>query len=174
VTGPPTVTVVSIGNPYRSDDGVGAVVLARLREEFAGDDRVRFADLDGEPVRVVQTWEGSSIVWVVDATSSGQPPGTIHEVALAQLEDRLDVGVEGGHAMGLGEAVELARALDRLPDDLRVLGIEGASFEEGDGLSAPVAGAAVVAADHLAETIRRSLDQDVPEGRSGSGRPIAG
>jgi hydrogenase maturation protease len=158
------VTVVSIGNPYRRDDGVGAEVLARVREEFTGDARVRIAELDGEPVRLVQTWEGSSIVWIVDATSSAHRPGTIHEVALAQLGNRPAVGVEGGHAMGIGEAVELARTLGLLPDELRVIGIEGASFEEGEGLSGPVADAAVVAADQLGELIRRSLRAHGPTG----------
>jgi hydrogenase maturation protease len=40
--------------------------------------------------------------------------------------------------MGLPEAVELARELDRLPPRLVVYGIEGESFEAGEGLSYPV------------------------------------
>ena len=46
------------------------------------------------------------------------------------------------HAFGLAEAVELARALGRLPPRLIVYGIEGKSFEAGVGLS-PEVGAAV-------------------------------
>ena len=158
MTGSPPVTIVSLGNPYRRDDGVGAAVLNRLRTEFSGDDRVRIADLDGEPVRVMQTWEGSSIVWVVDATSSDRPPGTIHEIDLTAL-DVGGGGIEGGHAMGLGETVELARALDRLPPEVRVLGIEGATFDHGVGLSAPVGDAVAVAAERVAVLIRCKLGQ---------------
>ena len=40
--------------------------------------------------------------------------------------------------MGLPEAVALARELDRLPTRLIVYGIEGESFETGEGLSDPV------------------------------------
>ncbi len=158
MTAPPPVTVVSLGNPYRRDDGVGAAVLDRLRAAFSDDDRVRIADLDGEPVRIMQTWEGSSIVWVVDATSSDRSPGTIHEIDLTAL-DVVGGGIEGGHAMGLAETVELARALDRLPPEMRVLGIEGATFDPGVGLSAPVGAAVAVAAERVAGLIRWRLGQ---------------
>ena len=42
------------------------------------------------------------------------------------------------HALGVGDAVELARELDRLPPRLAVYGIEGESFEAGEGLSPAV------------------------------------
>ena len=46
------------------------------------------------------------------------------------------------HALGLAEAVELARSLGRLPQRVVVYGIEGESFAFGKGLSAAVAAAA--------------------------------
>jgi hydrogenase maturation protease len=153
------VTVVAIGNPYRGDDGAGAAVLARLAAELGDDERVRLVELDGEPVRLVQSWEGSSTVWIVDAIRSGRPPGTYREVDAARLGELDDRGapIGGGHLMGLRDAVELARALDLLPDDLHVLGIEGESFDHGHGLSRPVTGAVVEAAAHLAAEIRDVL-----------------
>ena len=53
------------------------------------------------------------------------------------------------HAFGVSDAVELARALGRLPDRLDVYAIEGASFAAGDGLSPDVERAV----DELATTL---------------------
>ena len=134
----PLVTVIGIGNPYRRDDGVAAAVLEGLRVQWGDDPRVRLVELDGESARVMQAWEGSRTVWIVDAVRSGRPAGSVHEVDAARLADLDDTGrrLGGGHLMGLSEAVELARALDRLPAELRVLGVEGEDFGDGEGLSA--------------------------------------
>ena len=157
----PPVTVIAIGNPYRRDDGAGAAVLARLAE-LLGDDTagVRLVELDGESVRIVQAWEGSQTVWIVDAVRSGRPPGTFHEVDAERLADLDDSGrrLGGGHLMGLGEAVDLARALDLLPERLRVLGIEGVDFDHGVGLTDPVRDAVITAAGFLAAEIRPVLE----------------
>ena len=50
--------IIGIGNPYRSDDAVGPVVAGLLSSRFDRDERVSIADLDGEPVRLMQTWDG--------------------------------------------------------------------------------------------------------------------
>jgi hypothetical protein len=43
------------------------------------------------------------------------------------------------HGLGVGQAVELARALDRLPRKLVVVGVEGADFGQGTDLTGAVA-----------------------------------
>lgn len=133
----PLVTVIGIGNPYRRDDGAAGAVLAALAPRWGADPRVRLVELDGESARVMQAWEGSAVVWIVDAVRSGRPSGSMHEVDARNLAQLDDTGkrLGGGHLMGLGEAVELARALDRLPGELRILGIEGDDFGDGEGLS---------------------------------------
>ena len=151
MTTAPPVTVIAIGNPYRRDDGAGGAVLSSLRDRLGDDERVRLVELDGESVRLVQAWEGSSTVWIVDAVRSGRPFGSFHEVDATRLADLDDTGARlgGGHLMGLGEAVELATVLDLLPPCLRVLGIEGESFETGEGLSASTQRGADAAATFL-------------------------
>jgi hydrogenase maturation protease len=159
VNAAPPVTVIAIGNPYRHDDGAGAAVLNRLADRFAGDERLRLVELDGESVRLMQAWEGSRVVWIVDAVRSGRPPGSFHEVELARLGELDDSGARlgGGHLLGLAEAHALARALGALPDQLRVLGVEGESFDDGQGLSPSVQRGVVDAADLLAGEIVAAL-----------------
>jgi hydrogenase maturation protease len=143
--------VIGVGNAWRGDDAAGLLVAERVREAAPGLD-VR--DCEGEPIVLLDAWEGADAVWVVDAVSSGAPPGTIH---------RLDVDAEplpatlfrpSTHTFGVAEAVELARALDRLPERLVVFGIEGDTFEAGDGVSEAVAAAAV----RVARTVRTEVE----------------
>jgi hydrogenase maturation protease len=152
----PPVTVVAIGNPYRSDDGAGAAVLARLAALLGEEPRVRLVELDGEPVRMVQSWEGSTAVWIIDCVRSGRPPGSIHEVDAARLGELDDRGARlgGGHLLGLADAVELARVIGALPPELRVVGIEGECFDFGVGLTEVVDQACSQAASNLAASIR--------------------
>jgi hydrogenase maturation protease len=156
----PVVTVIAIGNPYRGDDGVGAAVLAAVGSGLGPEPRVRLVELDGEPVRMMQAWEGSSTVWIVDAMSSDRPAGSIHEADARRLGEGSSTwgGVGGGHALGLREAIEFAAALDRLPAEIRVLGIEGETFDPGEGLTPAVAHAVWVAAARLVSAIRRHLE----------------
>jgi hydrogenase maturation protease len=153
------VTLISVGNPYRRDDGVGAAVLTAVGEALGSDPRVRLVELDGEPVRMMQAWEGSPTVWIVDATSSDRRPGTLHELDARRLGEVGGSwrGVGGGHAFGLREAIEFATGLDRLPAEIRVLGIEGETFDHGEGLAPAVAAAVPVAAARLVSAIRAAL-----------------
>nr|MCU0260760.1 hydrogenase maturation protease [Ilumatobacteraceae bacterium] len=138
------VTIIGIGNPYRCDDAVGLLVARRLGDHFERDPRVRALELDGEPVRLVQAWEGADHVVVIDAVRSGGVAGTRHRFTadhVAQHAMSADVVVGGGHALGLGDAIDLASSLDRLPPALEIWAIEGETFEQGEGLSQPVADA---------------------------------
>jgi hydrogenase maturation protease len=152
VSAVPSITVIGVGNPYRHDDAAGLVVLDRLRERFGDDPRLRLVDLDGEPVRLIQAWEGSTAVIIVDAVRSLQPAGTIHRL-------RADGITAAGHLLGLGEALDLARALGELPDELAVLGIEGAVFTLGEGLTAAVAEACTLVAAEVAGQITLRLNR---------------
>ncbi len=57
------------------------------------------------------------------------------------------------HHLGLAEAVELARALGRLPQRLVVYGVEGASFEIGEELTAEVRSGSEQAATAIREEV---------------------
>ncbi len=162
------ITVIGIGNPYRHDDAAGLVVLDRLRQAYAADGRVKLIELDGEPVRLIQAWEGSTTVLIVDAVRSLQPPGTIHHFDAEGLTGAAGEGVAlgGGHLLGLGEAVDLARALGQMPPRLEVIGIEGADFELGLGISPSVTEACEQAALQLIERIDHAL--------AGCGAPTPG
>jgi hydrogenase maturation protease len=129
--------VIGIGNPYRRDDGVGPALAERLTR--LGISNVDIRVLDGEPTGLLDAWTGASLAIVVDAVLS-QParPGQIHRTSLPDLAR---APAASSHGLGVPEAVELGRALHRLPDRLLVYAVEAADVGYGTELSPAVAAA---------------------------------
>jgi hydrogenase maturation protease len=149
------ILVVGVGNAMRGDDAAGLEVTRRLRKdaEAAG---VRVRELEGEGIGLLDAWAGAAAVVLVDSVRAGGAPGTIHRL---DASDRpLPAGLcssTSTHALGVGEAIELARALGRLPRRLVVYGIEAGSFDTGATLSADVAAAVDRAAAAVLGEARR-------------------
>jgi hydrogenase maturation protease len=136
------LVVIGVGNEFRRDDGAGPAVVDRLRGLVPSG--VDLVITDGEPSRLIEAWTGAALAIVVDAVrvSGPQPtrPGHVHRLVL----DRTGAGPTGGassHGLGLGEAVALALALDRMPGRLIVHAIEAGDLTLGAGLTPAVAAA---------------------------------
>jgi len=159
----PAVVVIGVGNALRQDDGAGLEVARRLRgradaaETGVGAALAMPAELavleyEGEPLGLLELWEGARGAVLVDAIRSGAAPGTIHRVDASREPIPAPLrGSSSTHAVGVGDAIELARALGRLPARVVVYGVEGACFDAGSGLSGEVEGVV----DSLAEAVLR-------------------
>lgn len=143
--------VLGIGNSERGDDAAGRETARLLRGTLPAD--VAVEEHEGEAMALVARLDGVAAAYLVDASVSGAPPGTIRrfDAAASPLPQR-EFGLST-HGFGLGSAVELARALGRLPLRCIVYAVEGASFEPGAGLSPAVARAVAVVAARLAAEI---------------------
>ena len=125
--------LVGVGNRLRGDDGVGLEVAHRV----AG------LHLDGvdvvvaEPLDLVDLLVGHQQVVVVDAARPDGEPGRVrvHAVDADAIEDRRDAST---HGIGVGQALELARAFGGLPERLVVVTVEAHRVDVGAGLSEPV------------------------------------
>ena len=93
---------------------------------------------DGDGLAMMEAWKDAAVVVVVDAVQSGAAPGTVHrlDARAERLPGRLLHS--SSHAFGAAEAIELARALGRLPRQVIIYGIEGRRFAASERLSAPV------------------------------------
>jgi hydrogenase maturation protease len=146
------VVVIGVGNPDRGDDGVGPEVLARLEGRVPGGVRlVRLAGAD--PAGIIDAWLGAGRVVLVDAMVSGAVPGTISRFDAAAAPLPAGVRLASTHVLGAETAVEMARALGRLPARLVVYGVEGDTFTVGAGLSPAVALALSAATDRVLEEV---------------------
>jgi hydrogenase maturation protease len=130
------LSLIGIGNRFRRDDAAGLEVVRRLR--LAHPPGVILIEQEGEPGSLIESWSSADEALVIDGVSSGSTPGKVHRFDVTDAPLPAEVFNPSTHAMGLPEAVELARELDRLPGRLVVYGIEGENFEAGEGLSEPV------------------------------------
>jgi hydrogenase maturation protease len=126
------VLVIGVGNELRSDDGAGIAVARRLRDAADLD----VCELQGEPTRLLDAWQGRDAVVLVDTMRSGAQPGTIRRIDASQTAvPSVLGGSTSTHAVGLGETLELARTIGRLPRRVVVYAIEGRRFEAGAPMS---------------------------------------
>jgi hydrogenase maturation protease len=144
--------VIGVGNPWRSDDAAGLLAVRGLRGAMP--EGVEVLEREGEPTALIAAWDGADAVWVLDAVASGSPPGTLHRFDASDRELPAKLFGASTHHLGLAEAVELARAVGRLPRRLVVFGIEGASFRAGDELTPAVADAAGRAGEAVLAEVR--------------------
>ncbi len=146
-TSRPTV-LIGVGNRDRGDDAVGPVVcdLVATRSSNA----ISTVVLESAVLDLPNHWRTDDRVVLVDAARPGDDPGRI--VEYDGLRERLAVpGSVSTHSIDVAGAIELARALDRLPAALTVIAIEGESFEFG----APLTAAVSRSADEVAGMLSR-------------------
>ena len=128
MTAPKTrVVVAGIGNLMRGDDGVGPVVATRLAPALPPS--VKTLVGLGDPLELIEVWDGAELAIVVDAVVSGSPPGTIHvldaDAPLPSMFRRLST-----HLFSVAQVIELGRVMERIADRVVVIGIEAASMDQ--------------------------------------------
>jgi hydrogenase maturation protease len=150
-----SVMVIGVGNALRGDDAAGLEVVARIGDEPGIELRAH----SGEPIELLDRWEGVDAVVIVDTIRSGAGVGTIHRIDASAKPVPLTLRRASSHTIGLGEAIELARTLGRLPERVIVYGIEGARFAAGDELSEEVAPAIEALVDEVLREARSLLSR---------------
>jgi hydrogenase maturation protease len=149
---PRRLRVVGLGNALRGDDAVGLEVARRVRALLPDADVI---EASGEPAALLDALgDGAEEVAIGDAVWSGAAPGAVHRFDAGAAALPLASGAST-HGLGLAEAIELGRALGRLPARLVVYGIEGQGYETGAPLSPPVARAAEEVVGELRARLER-------------------
>jgi hydrogenase maturation protease len=132
------------GNRDRGDDAAGVLVAERL-EQLGVDAEV----IAGDPLAMIETWKPTDEVIIVDAMVTGAPVGTV-QIWDAPLRASPLGGRSSTHGLGVGETIQLAETLGRLPRRLRVYGIEGKQFQPEAGVSRQVLSAVETVARQIA------------------------
>ncbi len=130
------LALIGVGNRFRRDDAAGLEVAARLRATHPPG--IRILEEEGEPASLIQSFELMQEALIIDAVSTGGNPGDLYRFDATHEPLPVETFGSSTHTLGVGDAIELARELDRLPPRLAVYGIEGESFEAGEGLSPAV------------------------------------
>ena len=129
----PHAIYIGCGNELRGDDAAGLLVARHLRSLG-----LNAREHTGDGLNLIQLWEPSSEVVLVDAVLAQGDPGQVRvwDGIAAPVETELFRG--SSHSLGVAEAIEMARVLGNLPKQLLIYGIEGKQFDIGTTPSAAV------------------------------------
>jgi hydrogenase maturation protease len=100
---------------------------------------IRAVELGSDPTRLVTLLPTARRIVIIDAMRSGARAGTVRrfDARRAPLPARAFIG-SSTHTIDIAAAVELGRALAILPEEVDVIGIEGARFDHRTARSAAV------------------------------------
>ena len=131
------ILILGIGNPLMGDDGAGIEAIEMLKKkELPAGVSVQEA---GVPGWGLPSWfEGHSKVILVDAVQMGARPGDWKRFRANDLHLVMEDGALSLHQPDLACGLTLAQALDLLPADLVLYGIEPAQITAGAAISPEV------------------------------------
>ena len=138
--------VIGVGNVYRRDDGVGPAVAEVVEaRRLPG---VRVVRCAAETTALLDAWTGSGLAVIVDASVGGTPG----RVRYGTFDDFGDAPQLSSHELSLTQTYQLALALGRAPESVRVVTVDVADTSHGVGLT-PAVRAAITEAVRSVERI---------------------
>ena len=150
------IKIFACGNADRGDDGAGLAVARLLLERG-----IEASIHTGDPLALLDRWHPTDDVILVDAVVTGARAGTIH-VWDSLPKDIPASTTASSHGFDIAKAIDLARALGRLPDRLRIYGIEGRQFDAGGPISPEVEDAIKTVGSRIAAEIQADIEEQEP------------
>jgi hydrogenase maturation protease len=127
------VLIIGIGNELRGDDAAGIAAVRKLKSK--GVNNAHIIENDGDGASLIDIWHGYDNLIIIDALSAGLEPGKIHIFDAGNQKLPKEALTHSSHLFGVSDAIETARALNKLPEKITIYGIEGKTFELGTALS---------------------------------------
>jgi hydrogenase maturation protease len=161
--------VVGVGNEDRGDDALGPLAARLLGDMLTGDvgggpdgppPDLEVVDWTGDPLGLLDRWDGVDRLVLIDAVVSGAAPGTTRRFGPDAPFARTSEA--STHGLGLAEALALGRALGRLPERIEVWGIEAVEFTAGAPLTPAVAEAVLALVARLGEELGGVAPESAP------------
>jgi len=130
------ITIGGIGSVLLGDDGIGPYVVRMLEAHYRFDEGVTVSDLGTPGLDLVAHLSGQDALILIDSVANGAAPGTV------TLYRRADILKHGPtpvrmdpHSPALSESLLIAELSGQNPHDVLLIGITGAQYEMGAGLS---------------------------------------
>lgn len=150
------ILVAGIGNEYRSDDKAGKIICDLIKDAINGtplEVLIDFKKLSGEGAELIENWQGYHNVFITDASQSVNEPGRIRRIDTSKTPLEPDFFHYSSHNFSLAEAVELARHINMLPQNLVIYAVEGKNFSSGEDMTFEVEVSCLKAARKILEEI---------------------
>jgi hydrogenase maturation protease len=151
------IAVIGIGQPLRGDDGIGPAAVRLWSEDSRpasfSPHSLQVEILETPGLALIDSLQDCDAAVLVDAVSTGRPAGTV-SVFPAVPETGITAAEKTAHGFGVAETLSLARRSGaRLPDPIRMIGVEGEQYQLGKGLSESVLAAMPNAAAWIQKSI---------------------
>jgi hydrogenase maturation protease len=158
------IVVLGIGNILLRDEGIGVRVVEKLRE-IGLPENVEIHDGATLGLSLLNLLSGCKKAIIVDAVLGGGKPGDIYRF---KLKDVLNINEKGNllsmHDIDFVTAFRMGAEFLNLPDDIVVVGIEPATFEEGLELSEEVEKAVPEVIKLILEEIKEEIKEETDSG----------
>ncbi|MEO6568106.1 MAG: hydrogenase maturation protease [Opitutaceae bacterium] len=159
------ILVAGIGNIFFGDDAFGCEVASELlKRELPEGVRVKDFGIRSYDLAYAMM-DGPDVTIFIDATSRGEPAGTVYliEPEINELDNEPGE-VVNAHSMNPIRVLQLLRSLGGQPGRLFLVGCEPAVLEAEDGTMglSPVVQAAVPQALEMVESLLRDLLAETP------------
>jgi len=145
------ILVIGLGNADCGDDGLGPLVANMLAKRQGA---FRLLTRRGDMLGLIEDWEGSGALILIDAAAALSQPGRVHRIDLASGMLPRELALSSTHAFGLADALALAKSLDRLPPRVIVYAAEATQFAPGSAMSDEVAAAAAKIVEQIIEDVK--------------------
>lgn len=116
------IKILGIGSPF-GDDQAGWKVVEILRKKHSDiyqNIKLKYCDRPGS--RLIELIKGFDRVYLIDAVKTGDKVGTIHRLQNQEIDEYKNL--MSTHHIGVAQALQLARALNELPKNIILYGIE--------------------------------------------------
>lgn len=126
------ILVVGVGNPYRSDDGIGAEIIKILQLENNPDFVLVDGGTDGLALfdKVVEYEQ----VIIIDAVQMLEAPGVVKQFSPAEARLKVKSDVLSTHGFGLADMLKLVEQFG-IKSEIKIIGIQPKDVSFGEGLS---------------------------------------
>ncbi|MCF6092735.1 HyaD/HybD family hydrogenase maturation endopeptidase [Microaerobacter geothermalis] len=132
------ITILGIGNPLFTDEGVGVHTLSPLRKVFADQDDIEIIDGGTDGLRLLGPVEETDYLLIIDAINAGKEPGTLITLEGEEIPKYLGVKMSF-HQLGFQEVLAMAKFRGSLPKEMFMCGIQPKSLEWGAEMTETVA-----------------------------------
>jgi hydrogenase maturation protease len=143
----PGTVVIGLGNPLMGDDGLGLVVLERLRDGWDLPADVELVDGGTWGMNLLHVIEDAERVLLIDAIEIAASPGTEIVLPREQLPRYLATKISP-HEVDMRDVLALAELRGNLPERTTAIGLQPERIELSEELSAVVQ----EGVDHLVAT----------------------
>jgi hydrogenase maturation protease len=128
--------IIGVGNPMRSDDGIGPKIIELLRQHKNLNCDLLDAGTDGLALLdVLQNYQRAIII---DAVNMGAAVGTLRMFSPCEAIIEIRSDTLSTHGFGLAEVIKLMEQLG-IKTELTIVGIQPGNIDYGDKLSNEVA-----------------------------------